>query len=62
MAAIKPSREMEELLSQQIQTFKSGAKMNDREIFEYHLRHFRIMALYREIDRMARTMPRTQGG
>jgi hypothetical protein len=63
MAAIKPSHhhELEELVSQQIQVFKNVATMDARDIFEYHLRHFRIMTLYREVDRISRTMQRTQG-
>ena len=53
MAAIKPSySEVEELVSQQIQAFKNVAPMDDRDIFEYHLRYFRIIRLYREIDRI----------
>jgi hypothetical protein len=56
MTAIKPSQksEVEELVSHQIQLFKNVATMDDRDIFEYHLRHFRIMALYWEMDRIAR--------
>jgi len=61
MAAINPKREAEELISQQIQAFKNAATMEDGDILEYHLRHFRIMVLYREMDRIARTMQRTQG-
>ena len=63
MTAIDPSHkhELEELVSQQIQAFQHVATMDDRDIFEYHLRHFRIMALYRENDRIARTTLRTQG-
>jgi len=63
MTASNPShkREVEELVSQQIQGFKNGATMDDPDLVEYHLRHFRIMALYLEIDRLARTMHRTTG-
>jgi hypothetical protein len=52
---------MEELVSQQIQAFKNCATMDDRDLFEYHLRHYRIMALYREMDRIARAMQRAHG-
>ena len=40
MTASNPShqREMEELVSQQIQAFKNCATMDDRDLFEYHLR------------------------
>src|SRR5262249_21492859 len=63
MSAINTNHkhELEELVSQQIHVLKNVAPMDDRDIFEYHLRHFRIMALYREIDRIARTMQRRQG-
>jgi hypothetical protein len=63
MAAINPrqKREVQELASHQIQAFKNVATMDDRDTFEYHLRHFRIMALHREMDRIASTMQRAQG-
>jgi len=63
MAAINPShkRELDELVSQQIQAFKNDGTMDDSDVFEYRLRHSRIMALYREMDRIVRTMQRTQG-
>jgi len=57
----RDKRELEELVSQQIQAFKDGETMEDRDIFEYHLRHFRIMAIYREVDRIASTMQRKHG-
>ena len=54
MPMIKPSQsEVEEPVSKQIQVFKNVVPMDDRDIFEYHLRYFRIMALYREMDRIA---------
>ena len=63
MTAINPShnRELEELVSQPVQAFKNFAEMDDRDIFEYHLRYFRIMALYREMDRIGKTVYRAHG-
>jgi len=53
MTGIDPNDmcELEQLVSQQIQAFKDGETMDDHDIFEYHLRHFRIMAIYREMNR-----------
>ena len=48
MAATSHSlkRELEELVLEQIHTLKQQATMNDRDILEYHLRHYRIMVIY----------------
>ena len=50
-----PRQELEELVLEQIWMFNQPAKMSDAEILEYHLRHHRILALYGEVDRIART-------
>ena len=56
MAATSPSlkRELEELVLEQIHTLKQQAKMTDRDILEYHLRHYRIMVIYWQLDRLSR--------
>jgi hypothetical protein len=50
-----PRQELEQLVLDQIQTFSQSAKMTDAAILEYHLRYYRIVTLYRETDRIART-------
>lgn len=46
-------REIDDLVLEQIRTFKQPERMSDPEILEYHLRHCQIRALYRELDRVA---------
>jgi len=46
--------EVEQLVLEQIYAFKQTAAMNDRDIFEYHLRHYKIMTIYSQPDRSAR--------
>ena len=38
--------EVEELFLEQIHAFKQSAAMDDRDLLEYHLRHYQIMSLY----------------
>jgi hypothetical protein len=56
MAATSHSlkREVEELVLEQIHALKQQATMNDRDILEYHLRHYRIMVIYWHLDRVSR--------
>jgi hypothetical protein len=53
MAATSPSpkREVEELIADQIRLFKQPVSLDDRDLLEYHLRHYFIMTLCRELDR-----------
>jgi hypothetical protein len=52
MAATSPSlqRELEALVLEQIHALKQRARLNERDIFEYHLRHYKIMMLYRQLE------------
>lgn len=54
MPARSLKREVEELVLEQIHTFNQSDTMNDEDLLEFHLRHCLIMALFREIDRIAR--------
>jgi len=40
--------------AEQIHVFKQSAAMDDSDIFEYHLRHYQIMVLYGQLDRLGR--------
>jgi len=53
MTATSPSlkREVEELIADQVRLFKQPVSLDDRDLLEYHLRHYFIMTLYRELDR-----------
>lgn len=53
MAATSPSpmREVEQLIADQVRLFKQSVRLEGRDLLEYHLRHYRIMTLYREMDR-----------
>lgn len=53
MVATSPSpmREVEQLIAEQIRLFKQSVSLDDRDLLEYHLRHYFIMTLYREMDR-----------
>ena len=42
--------EVEQLVLEQIYAFKQTAAMNDHDIFEYHLRHYKIMTIYDQLD------------
>ena len=42
--------EVEQLVLEQIYAFKQTAAMNDNDIFEYHLRHYKIMTIYIQLD------------
>ena len=46
-------QEVEQLVAEQIRIFKETEHMSDSDIVEYHLRHYRILLLYRERERMA---------
>ena len=46
-----PRLELERLVLEQIHRFKQPEKMSNADIFEHHLRHYRIFALYRQLDR-----------
>jgi hypothetical protein len=48
-------QEVEQLVVEQIRKFKKTERMSDSDIVEYHLRHYRILFLYRERERMATT-------
>jgi len=50
MPATSRKQEVEQLVVEQIRVFTQPEKMNDMEMFEYHLRHHRILELYREMD------------
>ena len=43
--------EVEELVLEQIRAFKEVRTLDDRDILEYHLRYYQIMALFRQLDR-----------
>jgi hypothetical protein len=45
-------REMDDLVLEQVIVFKEATDLRDRQLLEYHLRHFRIMTLYRELDKI----------
>jgi hypothetical protein len=49
--------ELERLVLEQIHRFKQPEQMSDADIFEHHLRHYRIFALYRELDRTKAVLP-----
>ena len=51
------SQQIDELVLEQIRTFKETASLNDDEIFEYHLRHYQIMLLYAEMDQAKSSRP-----
>jgi hypothetical protein len=40
-------RELEDLILEQIYVLKQAAVMTDCDIFEFHLRHYQIMMLFR---------------
>jgi hypothetical protein len=44
--------EVSDLVLEQIFAFKQPVDIDDRLLLEYHLRHQRIMTLYRELDRV----------
>lgn len=56
MAATSHSlkRELEALVLEQIHALKQSATLNERDIFEYHLRHYQIIVLYRQLERGSR--------
>ena len=47
-------QELEELVQQQIQAFKARKLLSERDILEFHLRHYRIRTLFEEMDRQLR--------
>ena len=47
-------RELEELVLEQIYALKKTSAMNERDILEFHLRHYQIVMLYRRLDRNAK--------
>jgi hypothetical protein len=46
-------QEVNELVLDQIRLLEQSSKLNKMELFEYRLRHCRIMELYVEMDRIA---------
>lgn len=54
MAATSLKGELEALVLEQIHAQKQEAMLNERDIFEYHLRHYQIMVLYGLLDRASR--------
>jgi len=44
-------RELEDLILEQIYVLKQTAIMTDLDIFEFHLRHYQIMVLFKRLDR-----------
>lgn len=44
--------EINDLILEQIHTLSEPADLSKPVLFEYHLRHQRIMPLYRELDRI----------
>ncbi len=61
MPAPSLEQKIEQLVVEQIHMFKQPAKMDNEEIFEYHLRHYQIMLLYGEMDRSKSSSGRVQG-
>jgi hypothetical protein len=47
-------QELEERVQQQIQAFKARKIMSERDILEFHLRHYRIRTLFEAMDRQMR--------
>jgi len=45
--------EVESLVLEQIHAFKQAATMSELDILEYHLRHYQIMTLFIQLDRLA---------
>jgi hypothetical protein len=43
-------REVEDLILEQIYVLKQAAAMTDRDIFDFHLRHYEIVMLFRRMD------------
>jgi hypothetical protein len=56
MTATCPSLtlKVETLVREQIRALTKPGVMDKRDILEYHLRHYQIMQLYREIDEAKR--------
>ena len=46
------TREVNDLVLEQIFTFKQSVEPDDRQLLEYHLRHLLIVSLYRQLDRV----------
>jgi hypothetical protein len=44
--------EVNDLVLEQIFALKEPTDLKNRQLLEYHLRHVRIMALFRELDRV----------
>jgi len=61
-ANLQSEQELEELVQQQIQAFKESKVMSDRDILEFHLRHYRIRTLLEEMDRQVRQRFRWRSG
>jgi len=51
MNASSLQQDLEQLVREQVRTFKHSPSMDDADVFEFHLRHYQIMALCREKDR-----------
>ena len=46
------TREVNDLVLEQIFTFKRPVELDDRQLLEYHLRDLRILSLYKQLDRI----------
>jgi len=55
MPAPSPEQEIEQLVQEQIRVFTHPKKLDDRDILEFHLRHYRIRQLRQEVHRIARS-------
>jgi hypothetical protein len=55
------AQQIDELVLEQIRTFKESVTMDDEGILEYHLRHYQIMTLYKEMDRHRKPGVRSEG-
>ena len=52
--------QIEDLIVEQIRIFKQPAKMCEADLFEFHLRHYEINVLYREIAQSRSAIPETE--
>jgi len=55
------AQQIEELVLEQVRTFKESVTMDYEGILEYHLRHYQIMTLYKEMDRNRKLGARSEG-
>jgi len=59
MTVTSPSvqHQVDDLILEQIHTFKEPNTLSAAQIFEYHLRHRQLMELLRELDKVKRGSP-----